>query len=216
MLDAANGVDAISESVQKRLKRSRACAPAAVIVDGFRYRRCEMYICPMCWYRHVRDRLSSLTPVLENQTLGKLVRLVGRAKSESTIPSRAKLAGLYALAGKVREKLKVTGALTSVRLMGSPGLWVPSVDMLVSGTNIQVPEEVNVELQGSELNWAAFHVQRGSRGSKLKNYIAELLRYPVGLFASKLPITEIANLFDGTRLVRSSVSGIMASRLRDG
>ena len=215
MLDAANGIDGISDSVRKRLKRSKDCSPAGVVVDESRYRRCEMYICLMCWYRHTRDRLASLTSILDNKALGKLVYLVGRVKKEQKLPDRAALAGLYEKAGRARETLGATGALTSVRLLGGPGHWVSSVAMLTAGTDITVPEHVNVDLERLGLNWTVFH-PKGRRGSSLKNFVAETLRYPVGIFDPRLHISELANLFDGNRLVRSSVSGSMSSRLRDG
>ena len=219
MLAAADGTSGISAAVHKRIKRSKDCSPAGVVVEDHRYRRCEMYICPMCWYRHTRDRLASLTPVLETQPLGKLIYLVGRVKQESKLPSREVLANLYELAGQARETLGATGALTSVRLWGEPGHWVPAVSMLVSGTGVTTPEAVNVDLERLGLRWTVFHAsgsKGGLRGGALKRYIAEVLRYPVGIFDPKLHISELANLFDGNRLVRSSVSGIMMSRLRDG
>ncbi len=206
------------ERTHKRMTRARRCSPSAVMIKAAEfYYRCENYICPMCWYRHVRQRLLSIDRLVANSHLGTAVHVQGALLDTSQeLPSKDDLASMYDLAARLRNAVAATGSLASVRLLGGPGAWKLATEAVLLGVT---PKDVRARVQAhKEAEWHVVPIrpQEGAkRGRSLLLTMASSMEYPMGIFHKGLKASELQTLFIGRRVIRSRTTGILACPMDD-
>ncbi len=197
-------------AVHKRLVRSSKCAPAGVRIEADYFRRCELYACPMCWYRHVRDRLQFVNRILNTQTLGAIVRIQGISKAAATaFPPREKYMAQHALAAALRDKIQPEGSIATVLLRGKPGDWHLDIELITSGVDADKVRKI-VAKDTADIDWGVFSFT--GRNQALLRSIAQCLEYPAGLFHADITPMDLRTIFSGPRLYRSKVTGIFSKR----
>lgn len=222
--------------IRKRILRASRCTPGCVGVKARYYWRCENYLCPMCWYRHVRDRLFHLSDLLQNVALESVMRVEGITREFEAVPGRDAHRNVYQTATALRRAINPAGTLTAVRLRGHPGRWVLSVEILSTGSEkAAIKQVIKDSFSGpDDLDWEVYSVEPvdpdkqtheykskygnnkrvftpDRRGELFLKTAANCLQYPAGVYHKKFTAHDLEELFSGTQLSRSRLTGIFAS-----
>lgn len=213
MLDKVIKTDPTGK-VGSRVRRARKCVPASVTTNRRRHWLCDCWLCPTCWYHHVRDRVSSVKHVVNWNNLGSVTYLRGIVRENSKqIPSADEHSAAYGLATRVRRAVSPSGSLVAARLDGHPGSWCLSIEMLLSGVSAATVWHTASKKNYSDAVWTVAPVKSSSkRGSELEEAVASCLEYPCGIFRGLKP-HDMLDLFASERMTRSRVTGTFQVRM---